>query len=248
MTSMEGSRGLPPEFVGIEVTPEDIALFTGAVEEPSDYLPVQFEIRRPEISDQEDSFTNSLRKLQDEFQIPIGSTVLNPGSSTHVGAALIFGKEHVTHVDPDEVACEVLRENGYAAETARIEDYTPEQPFDAMVALNSYGSVDEATLSKLVRPGGYIITNNYTGWAEDLSKLTGSVELAGAWLPTYLDEDAKLYRGEEVPEDATGWVQDYYRMPPGGGISRGTPEDHDFADESARYPDGLFVFRVAPPR
>lgn len=136
------------------------------------------------LDDGEDAFVMGLRALKDEFQIPDGVSVMYPGSSTHVGVARVFGKEAVTHIDPDEHAVEALDRNGYKTAKCGIEEYLPVERHDGLIALNSYGRPTDEVLSKTLKPGGFIIANNYTHWAHMLQALSG-VTLEAAMLPAY---------------------------------------------------------------
>lgn len=196
-----------------------------------------------EISgDLDDSFVTALKGIKDLIGIKPDASVIYPGSSTHVGVARVFGKEAVTHVDPDERVKVALEESGYRGVTSGIEQYVPDEPVDVIVALNSYGKPDADIISRLVKPGGWIIANNYTGWARDVNTVPG-LELKAAVLPTYMDSNRQLLQGDEIPPDATEDVAYYMKMSPEGKITPGTVQDHTISDVSARYPDGLFAFQ-----
>jgi hypothetical protein len=195
------------------------------------------------FGDTEDEFVSKLRELKEVLDIKDGAAVIYPGSSSHLGVARVFGREHVVHVDPDKRAALALDEAGCTVVQAGIEDYHPEKPADVMVALNSYGSPSEAMVGSLIKPGGWIITNNYTEWAHEISELPG-VKLEAVVLPYYSSPDAKIVTGSEIPEDATDISTEYLKISRSGKIEAGTKEDHNIANQAARHPDALFAFRV----
>ena len=192
--------------------------------------------------DSDDSFVCALRGIKDKLNLEDGSTVVYPGSHTHVGVARVFGKENVTHVDPDHEATQVLAKADFKAVETGVEDYEPDEPADVMVALNSYGSPTSEIVQRLVKPGGFVIANNYTHWANKLNGLQDSLRLVAAIMPSYGAADARLVEASELPEEATGSDVVYSKLEGGGEISRGTPEDHDVAIEMSRNPDALFIF------
>lgn len=198
---------------------------------------------QPELfGDTEDDFVQTLRRLKEELSIPNGASIVYPGSSTHVGVARVFGSKNVIHVDPDESACQALIDGGYNATPVGFEDFYPDEPVDGIVALNSYGVPDKESIRRVVKPGGFIVTNNYTHWADELTKVEG-VNLVEAVLPDYHDDNAIVYRGDDIPRQATGLGFTYIKVE-NGTISKGTVEDHTFADQVPNYPDALFVFRL----
>lgn len=199
---------------------------------------------KPEVfGDDEDEFVIALRKLKQQLGMNDTSVVIYPGSGTHVGVARVFGKDNVIHVDPDVGSTEVLAERGYLAAASRVEEYSPVKPVDAMVALNSYGVPTAEMVTRLVKPGGYVIANNWTHWAADLAKFGETLELRGAVMPTYQTPDAKFVDAEELPQGVTDIVKQFFVIESGGSMKPGTPEEHAYIDESATYPDALFVFK-----
>ena len=191
--------------------------------------------------DQSDELVGALRAINSEFGIPLGSSVVYPGSATDTNVAHVYGKDNVEHVDPAAGACEALLAHGYRATAERIEDHIPEKPYDLLVALNSYGRLDQAALERLIRPGGHAIVNNHTEWAHDLSAMGELLELIGAIVPNYAR--GQLHTGSDIPVNVAGIEMKYYTYAPGAGLRRGTPEQHTFAEMAPKYPDGLFVFR-----
>lgn len=244
---------LPPELEGYEVTPEDLAFFgspemdddtkerlEGILAETalSDHELPAYELR----GDEDDDFVQSLRTFQRQFNVRQDANVIYPGSSTHVGVARAFGKNQVTHVDPDIGAAKALHQHGYKVIDKKIEDYEPDEKGDVVVALNSYGNLTQAEADRLIKEGGYLVANNYTGWANDAAHLE-NFSLVGAMLPAYA-EGGTFLEGEDIPQGATDIVTNYYLFPPEGGVKRVTADTPGASpDESARYPDGLFVFR-----
>lgn len=174
----------------------------------------------PLYGDEDDGFVRSLRRIKQDFAIARGSSVLYPGSSTHVGVARVFGKEHVIHVDPEEGAVRTLRAAGYLAVQQRVEDYAPAAPADVLVALNSYGSPTAEAIERQVRFGGMIIANNWTSWAHELNQLSSHTRLLAAILPSFNAPEAELVINPEQLR---------------GAVDRGT-------DTGAPYADALFVF------
>ncbi len=201
--------------------------------------------RQPEVfgDDEKDEFVVALKRIKTQLGIEPGSSVIYPGSSTHAGVARVFGKEHVQHVDPDGAAMKVMEAEGYNVTVSTIEDYHPLEQADVMVALNSYGVVTPEILDRLIKKGGYIIANNHTYWAHEIVEMH-TTELVGAVMPDYRMATASWMKGEQIPSDATDIVTQYYVLKDNGNVVRGTAESHTFEDESARYPDALFIFKL----
>ncbi len=243
---------LPSELRGFEVSAEDLALFAGAEDEPVMTEAIGKDMARTAFSehtvpdlelseDKEDEFTGSLRAIRDHLDLPEHPSVIYPGSSTHIGVARVFGKENVIHVDPDERATNTLSNHDYRVAVQGISDYEPAKPSDLMVALNSYGELGEDDVDRLIKGGGYLITNNYTNWAGDGMRLK-NLSLVGAFLPSYFE--GSYVESDDIPQDATDMHTTYYYFPPEGGMKVTTADQPGaFPDESARYPDGLFVFK-----
>ena len=199
--------------------------------------------RKPEIfGDEEDEFVMALRDIASCLRLGSDVSVIYPGSSTHAGVARVFGKDHVQHVDPDEGAMDVMSAHGYKTTISTIEEYAPTEQADVMVALNSYGEPTLEVIERLVKDGGYIIANNYTRWAYSIMK-TGTAELVGAVIPDYRMPTAELVEKDKIDPSATDISTSYIILEDGGAVKEGTPENHSFADERAKYPDELFVFK-----
>lgn len=196
--------------------------------------------------DTDDDFVVALRGVSEWLNqrgiLADNATLLYPGSSTHVGVARVFGRGNVIHIDPDEAAVEALQDHDYQAVASGIESYEPQEAADGMVALNSYGEPTKAMIDKLVRLGGVIVANNHTDWAHKLNDLPG-IELLAMVTPSYMDPDAHLVEADDIPDNATEVGMQYFILSPGGRLSVGTPSNHTLKDESALYPDALFVFR-----
>ena len=198
---------------------------------------------RPEVfGDCEDHFVVALRGIKTDIPLADDVKIAYPGSGTHVGVARVFGRENVTHVDPDATACSALTEAGYRAEAVGIENFCPPEPIDGIVALNSYGSPTHEIITKIVKPGGFIIANNYTHWAAELGRIQG-LTLHAVLAPAYYAESPQLYRGSDIPTNATGLGICYLKIRDGV-VSYGSPDDYTYADETPNYPDALFVFRL----
>ena len=216
------------------VMPDEIALAAMLIDRMSKKLEV--------YGDTDDEFVVRLRQIKELSGLQDGAEVIYPGSSTHVGVARVFGKEHVTHVDPDEKAMVAMSDAGYLTETCTIEDYRPEQPADAIIALNSYGKPTQELIGALVRPGGIVVANNHTHWAAALNEQEG-LTLMGAIFPNYYGPDAKLLSPGEVPEGACEIAKAFYIIGKGGRVTMGSPDHYTFMDDEPRYPDALFIFQ-----
>lgn len=192
-----------------------------------------------------DDFVISLGNLKSHLDLADGVAVIYPGSSTHLGVVKVFGKESVTHVDPDVGVCDSLNSKGYFAVPSKIEDFVPDHQVDVIVALNSYGVPNSEIISRLVVPGGLIIANNYTHWAAALSKLE-EVTLESGIFPDYSPNIGNFLDADQMPPDATSLHMEYWTITPEGRASIGTPEEHNFAQDTPRFPDALFVFRYNP--
>ncbi len=195
------------------------------------------------FGDCDDAFVNRLKDLNESLNVPDDAHIIYSGSSTHVGVARVFGKKNVVHVDPEEQACDLLSAAGYIAEALKIEDYHPDEKADVLVALNSYGTPSEEVIRNTVKPGGVIITNNYSHWANELNKLDG-VTLKAALMPSYLDESAELVDGGDIPSDATALTEVTYSIDKDGRLNSKDPDANVFTDVKPKYPDALFVFQV----
>lgn len=198
----------------------------------------------PELyGDREDTFVVALRKIKDHLSIAEDAKFIYPGSATHVGVARVFGAESVTHVDPDTDACRALSAAGYLVAHTGIEDFHPPEQFDGIVALNSYGVPRREMITEIVKPGGVIIANNYTHWAAKLAEME-ELKLITAFGPAYYSEDARMYEGPDIPTDATSLGALYIKIEDGV-VSYGSPDDYTFAEDTPKYPDALFVFRLS---
>jgi hypothetical protein len=195
---------------------------------------------------EKDDFTDALSAIAQRFSIASDSAVLYPGSSTHMGVAFTFGKDRVTHVDPDELACSALQQNGCNAVVSTFEDLSVESHFDVLVALNSYGTADPEALARVLKPGALIIANNYTHWADDIRQ-SGVAHLEGAIFPAYFGPGGGNYsEADQLPDDATELSMAYYNITREGNVSPGTPDNNTFSDIQPKYPDALFVFTYSP--
>jgi hypothetical protein len=199
---------------------------------------------RPEVSgDTDDGFVNSLRTIKQVLDVEDGASVIYPGSGVHAGVARVFGKEYVVHVDPDGDACKTLDDNGYVAVQSTIEDYAPHESADGIVALNSYGAPSEELIDLLVKPGGFVVANNYTHWASALSKMDKTLELVGAMMPAYQLADTEFVDSSKIPEGAMNIDTEYLIVDRNANITAGTPDNFTFQNDAPRYPDALFAFR-----
>lgn len=192
--------------------------------------------------DEHDEFVVQLRNIAHILGVGQDASVIYPGSNTHAGVARAFGRENVTHVDPDGHATNAMRKAGYHTAQLPIEEYIPEHPADLVVALNSYGQPTREVMNKLVVPEGYVIANNWTGWAHDLTGMTGYA-MVGAILPAYNSPEAEWVDAADLPNNPAGKEIVFYKILPGGALSAGTLEDNTFADEEYHNPDALFVFQ-----
>ncbi len=196
------------------------------------------------FGDKEDDFVKTIRDLKERLGIADGSKVVYPGSSTHVGVARVFGKERVVHVDPSEEACEALEVSGYLVEQMRIEDYVPDEKADVIVALNSYGEPTAAMLEQVLKPGAFVIANNYTHWAAELFALE-DVSLVGAVLPAYGHENSHYVTDKEVSDTAIAILPSTIYIKDGNIASGPGPGVFEFPDSQPNYPDALFVFKLS---
>lgn len=217
-------------------TPEEDRLAIEAISKHLSHTPEA-------VVNPDDPFLGPLQTIREHLELPDDVSVAYPGSATHTTVAEFFGKDKVVHIDPDEGTCKALRASGYQAVAQTIEDYIPTEPHDLIVTLNSYGTLTEEKVRQVVKPGGYIVTNNYTYWAGELAAMTDTVELKAAILPAWSDASAKFIEGEAIPDNATDIVTKYLKISREAKITNGTPEDHDLAQPTPAYPDGLFVFQ-----
>ena len=189
----------------------------------------------------------TLSELKRRFSIPDTAQVLDSGSNTNVAVSSAFGKEGATHLDPDEQAMGLLKEHGYRTVTSTMEDYSPQEPFDVLVGMNSYGTPTADTLKRLVKPGGLIIANNYTGWAHDITE-SGVAKLEGGVLPAYYAPEAEYLPGGEIDPRVLEIGKEYYIFPdftPINDPSEAPDGAQIFVEEdSAELPDAIFIFRM----
>lgn len=233
----EGENGL---VFGAGLSPEEAARLASVLNRLRDE-PKELEV----YGDEDDAFVVQLRNIAQKLGISQDVSVIYPGSHVHVGVARVFGKEHVTHVDPDADAMRAMQKAGYSVVELPIEEYIPEQPAGLVVALNSYGQPTRKVMDRLLVPGGYVVANNWTGWAHNLSGIKG-YETVGAIMPTYSSPEAAWVDSADLPDDSAGKERVYYKMAPGEPMSIGTPDDHTYADDEYRNADALFVFRRKP--
>jgi hypothetical protein len=93
-----------------------------------------------------------------------------------------------------------------------------------------------------MRRGSYLIVNNYTLWADMLSKLS-DITLVGAILPEYYSDEAGFIDSADLPRNATSSQFCTYYFKEGQLIDHPDPDALVFEDESPNNPDGLFIFR-----
>lgn len=192
----------------------------------------------PEVyGDDDDSFVIQARELVRLFNVE-PQKVLYPGSSTHAGVARIFGKDKVTHVDPDPSAMSAMAEGGYQAVTSTIEDYDTAEPFDLIVSFNA-GTLEPDEIQRLLSPTGYVIANNWHGSANRMAEYE-DFKLLGAVLPSYTD--GEIVHGDDA---AKGLGVARLGVAPGGKIVEGDDIDENTMGiiDSERSPDGLFLFQ-----
>jgi hypothetical protein len=225
---------------GPGVSPEDEARLASILNRLND-KPKETE----PYGDEDDEFVVQLRNIAHKLGIRKDVSVIYPGSHAHAGVARVFGKEHVTNVDPDADAMEAMKKSGYSTVELPIEAYIPERPAGLVVALNSYGIPTRKVMDRLVAPRGYVVANNWTGWAHNLSGMKG-YEIIGAIMPDYTRPEAEWVDAADLPDDPAGKNIVYYNMAPGEPLTVGTPDNHTFADEEYSNTEALFVFRRKP--
>jgi len=115
--------------------------------------------------------------------LPEAPKVIYPGSAAHVAPADVFGKENTVMIDPEERAVRALSENGYTAVASRLEDYIAlheRDLFDIAVSFNA-GGIVERNYKNILKPGGFVIANNWHDTANWLNaspdfRLLGAVD------------------------------------------------------------------------
>jgi len=107
-----------------------------------------------------------------------------------------------------------------------IERYMPQEPADVLVALDMPGNPTRATVDCLVKPGGYVIASDWTGWAGKLFDLKDQLEIQGAVAPAYDNSEPEFMILPHLPRGE------------GASITA-----HLFNDQK----DVLFVFRRVQP-
>lgn len=128
----------------------------------------------------------ALSILSNHMELPESPTILYPGSAADRTLASAFG-DRVTHIDPDENSMNGLRSDNLLAVTSTFEDYlaamedTPSTSIDCIFSYNA-GLVPQEAIKKL-RPGGYIIANNWHGSANALGDDKNNLEIIGAVNP-----------------------------------------------------------------
>ncbi len=125
--------------------------------------------------------SEQMRLLLEAYpDIKNASRVLYPGSAADSTFADSMGIERVIHVDPSEPSIKALGDDGYVTVKSTIEDYLNDDPppVDVLILYNpAIGVSDE--MCALVRPGGYVIANNWHSSAADINKHNG-FKLLGA--------------------------------------------------------------------
>ena len=102
-------------------------------------------------------------------------------------------------------------------------------------------------IARLIKPGGYIIANNYTHWAHEVNAIPGMV-LVGAIFPYYGLPNAQYIdsNAEAMQDDPTALVVSNYKIDRDGKLSDGTADSNTLVEIVPKYPDALFVFICSP--
>lgn len=103
--------------------------------------------------------------------ITTSSLVVYPGSATDEQCAHVFG-DAVIHIDPDGGAMNTMHTKGFVTVTSTFEKWLETLPDGASIDLVfSYnaGCLTPDQLAR-VRPGGYVIANNWHGSANEMGK------------------------------------------------------------------------------
>lgn len=138
----------------------------------------------PEIGSKMGISKDALREFAGCMSLPNPPRILHPGSSTDTGVAEVFGRENVVNLDSHSEAMAVMSQHGYLAIDCPIDSYEA-PPFDLMV-VRSAPILEEGLINRLIKPGGYLITNTWHMHAADLVK-NDELRLIGAFA-----EDALL--------------------------------------------------------
>lgn len=150
------------------------------------------EDRRIAVSYQEYVVTPDLERIALlealRARCPREATVLYPGSSVHVTPSFFF--QHVVYVDRSEMSRDFFGRAGAVLELVNArkqyrqqpfirfveQDFTanlpvPEGSFDLLLALYA-GGISRAC-GRYVKPGGFVLTNDHHGDAQDAAELPG---------------------------------------------------------------------------
>ncbi len=131
---------------------------------------------RPFYGDEsEDFFIQGIERFMEHFK-PHADVVFYPGSSTHIGpsSAPSLSQSKVIYLDSDYSAVKALQSAGHESYLGDAEEFDPGD-VDLLIILNFSA---EKPLQH-VKPGGYVICNNWWGTAKDLFKRP-DFEIVGA--------------------------------------------------------------------
>lgn len=143
-----------------------------------------------------DDFLAGVNAFVQEFQ-PRTDIVYYPGSNTHIGPSKVdgFKDSRVIYADSEYMPVKALQEAGYEAHFVDAEEYNPGK-VDILILLNFWAEKPPT----LVKPGGYVICNNWWGAAARLYA-DNNFELVGALVDSE-GEEARLVR-EDVDQYMT---------------------------------------------
>jgi len=104
-------------------------------------------------------------------------SVFHPCMANDASPSEVFG--NVTYLDADARYPLLFKQKGLTALTSDIDDYKPDQEHDLVILLNP--AISSARAVKYLKPGGYVLTNDYHHNATELAldkenyKLIGTV-------------------------------------------------------------------------
>jgi len=179
---------------------------------------------------------NLFKHAKSYLNLPEVPRVLYPGCDTDVTVADVFGKDTVDHLDLNNDSMATLKKEGYRVFACNSEKYQSAEPYDLIVFWNS-GSTPGSLLEQ-IKPGGYVLANNYHGSANIISENLGFELIAG------FDND-RMYS----PGEMKNWIgSDYMLVDREAKIQKLTKEEAKRVEdqtvvESPHAPDNLFVFQ-----
>ncbi|HAU40038.1 MAG: hypothetical protein UV80_C0005G0046 [Candidatus Peregrinibacteria bacterium GW2011_GWF2_43_17] len=149
----------------------------GAVDESE--IPTRRDLEAPKPTSSKD-LVACYNLFQQEFPGDY-RVVYSPCCAYNVSPSMSFPNSRVVYVDLDQKAMATLGTAGYEAHCEDAIRFSPNEPIDVAIILNP--SVRGADLVRNLKPGGYVLCNDYHGTATGFRDDT-EFEFVGIIIPT----------------------------------------------------------------